>query len=66
GFQMTALGIPLNPYQGLKRTNQTGNCLIDTWNSPESLSGIETFPAPPSLAGKGVGGLGFPNKKISA
>ncbi|EDX78505.1 hypothetical protein MC7420_7158 [Coleofasciculus chthonoplastes PCC 7420] len=39
------LGIPLNPYQGLKpsdRNNPALESIFSTWNSPESLSGIET------------------------
>ena len=37
------LGIPLNPYQGLKlNVRRPQASLHHPWNSPESLSGIET------------------------
>ncbi|WP_446351926.1 hypothetical protein [Coleofasciculus sp. A1-SPW-01] len=39
---MTALGIPLNPYQGLKPPDPLGSRAVQPRNSPESLSGIET------------------------
>jgi len=43
GFQMTAFGITLNPYQGLKRISwDVSRPRKVTRNYPESLSGIET------------------------
>ncbi|EDX78676.1 hypothetical protein MC7420_7329 [Coleofasciculus chthonoplastes PCC 7420] len=45
-FQQTlgkcVLGIPLNPYQGLKLLGVLRVLGILAWNSPESLPGIET------------------------
>ena len=49
------LGIPLNPYQGLKRLMRSLNVTVPPRNSSKSLSGIETKSAVIAMLGVFLG-----------